>query len=179
MRFNSTITILSAVAIVAVAIGISVTAAEKDEKKSMPLMSVSGNDSHVRKPVFKRITTQVEWSQIWASHLGTTVDDAYRSISEVDFQRCALIAIFLGDSINVRGVEIHPLRETGDTIFVRFSGTCYQTERKGEHHWPYAFILIPATSKRIVLEEGMRRQTNEPLIFSVHSVLDGAKSAAK
>jgi hypothetical protein len=133
---------------------------------SKPLVIFSGANSHVRKPLYSKITSQQEWDKIWVAHLGTSPDDAFRAAFEIDFEKCLVVVIFRGDQINVRGIEVVSLREQPDITVLRFAKVTYQTANERNNKppdKPFAFVVLPKNSKQIILEEGMRTMTNEPL----------------
>lgn len=129
---------------------------------SKPLVAISGADSHVSRPSYQRITTPENWTRVWVSHLGTTPDNAYRPLLEVDFDRCLVVVIFRGIRVNIRQIQIHSLLETADSVVVRFEELGYQTRSRAgaddEYEVPdrpYAFVILPKTDKAIVLEENI------------------------
>ncbi|HEY4235407.1 MAG TPA: hypothetical protein VGM76_18395 [Lacipirellulaceae bacterium] len=129
---------------------------EKQTPPSKALVAISGADSHVRKPTYERISTPEDWYRVWARHLGTTKDDAYCSILEVDFDRCLVVAIFRGEETNIRGIRIDSLLESTDSIVIRFVRLGYQTAGSDNNKppdRPYAFVIVPKTDKSIVLEQ--------------------------
>jgi hypothetical protein len=134
---------------------------------SKPLVVYSGSNSEVRKPLYSKITSKSDWDKVWAAHLGTSVDDAYRPAFEVDFDKCAVIAILKGDQINVRGVEIANVIDNGNSITVRFREVGYQSADESNHKpdKPFAFVVLPKTNKQIVLEEDTQTYKNEPAIW--------------
>jgi hypothetical protein len=126
------------------------------EKVPMPLVSMSGANSEVREASYQRVESPDTWARIWAKHLGTSVDDAYRAHLEVDFDRCEVVVIFRGEQINARGVQIDSTEEMEDAVIVRFTQLGYQTAGASNNEppdRPYAFIVIPTTQKSIVLKE--------------------------
>jgi hypothetical protein len=134
------------------------------EPMSKPLVAMSGADSHVRKSSYQRVTTPEDWTRIWASHLGTTTDDAYRPLLEVDFDRCLAVVIFRGEEINVRGIQIDSASETADSVVIRFTELGYQTAGESNNKppdRPYAFVIVPKSDKTVVLEQNSPT-TKEP-----------------
>jgi hypothetical protein len=124
---------------------------------SKPLVVYSGSNSEVREPLYSKITSKSEWDKVWASHLGTSVDDAYRSAFEGDFDKCMVVAILQGNQINVRGVHIDSITEKENVIVVRFVDVYYQTGDEGNikpPDRPFAFVVLPKTNKQIILEQG-------------------------
>jgi hypothetical protein len=159
---------------------------ENPEQMLKPLVAISGADSSVRLPSFERIATAKGWTSVWVRHLGTTTEDAYRPRLEVDFDRCLVVVIFRGERQNVRGIQVGSLRESTDSIILRFEELTYQTEQTAQASnqkarppaLPYAFVILSKTSKPIILEEGTRQYINEPPTWRVCARLEGAGPAA-
>ena len=132
---------------------------------SKPLVAMSGSDSHVKKPSYQRVTTPEDWTRTWANHLGTSKDDAYRPLLEVDFDRCLVVVIFRGEEVNVRGIRIDSTFETAESIVIRFTELGYQTAGEANNKppdRPYAFVIVPKTHKTIVLEENFPTKFPRP-----------------
>jgi hypothetical protein len=148
-------------------------AAESSSTK--PLAVLSGTNSHIPKPYCKRITSSDEWTQTWVNHLGTTKDDAYRPTFEIDFGRCLVVAVFRGSERNVRGIEVNSLRETAESLTIQLTELKYQTSGPDTHEFvqPYAFIILPRTSKTIVVEENIQSYKDEAPIWKVYATLKG------
>jgi hypothetical protein len=130
-----------------------------------PLAYLSGNSSKVTMPSYERITSADGWARVWAKHLGTSKDDDYRPLFEVDFDRCMVIAIFRGDRTNIRRIEIQPLITKGDSIILREDDISYQTSGADNNKAPdkpYAFVVIPKTSREIILEENVAKYLGDP-----------------
>jgi hypothetical protein len=161
---------------------LTATAADYESLRSVskPLVAISGTDSRVTKPSYARITTPEDWVRIWVSHLGTTSDNAYRPHLEVDFDRCLVIAIFRGNKVNVRGIQIDSLSETRDSIAIRFNEITYQTEGPVDEYKvpdrPYTFIIVPKTDKTIIVEEHINRSLRGgPPVWKVRARLEEKK----
>jgi hypothetical protein len=138
------------------------TAAPADSRPSQrttaPLVAISGTDSHVQQSLYKRVTSIKVWQQIWADHLGKSVDDYYRPLFEVDFDRCLVIAIFRGEQIQTRQLKIEAVSENADSLTIRYWEIGYGVslgpgESAPPPERPYAFIVLPKTDKKIILEE--------------------------
>src|SRR5262249_46971048 len=133
-----------------------------------PLTVLTGNDSHVKKRVFLRIASAVDWKRTWLDHLGMKEDTIYRPAMEVDFTRCEVVAVFEGALVNSCGLRVDSITESNDAIVVRFDDISYQTaslgkEDKGDQVSPYAFIVLPkANGKSIVLEENVQSINGRP-----------------
>lgn len=134
------------------------------EGNSKPLAVHSGADSKVTRPQYKLITADKQWQDIWASHLGTSADDAYRQAFEVDFDKCMVVAILRGNRTNVRGVKIYETIYNGDAIVLRFDDVGYQTagpDGGAETKTPFAFVVLPNVAKDVVLEEDVQQYLGE------------------
>ena len=120
-----------------------------------PLVVISGANSNVTSPSLAVIQTDEQWQRVWAKHLGTTVDDAYRAAMEVDFDRCMVVAVFRGSTRNVRGVAIDSVSMVGESIRIRLTDVGYQTGGKDNDKpldRPYAIIVLPKSAKGVVVE---------------------------
>ena len=146
----------------------SAGAAEKTVN-ALPLVVLSGADSHCTQPSYELIKKSSELTKAWAKHLGTSEDDAYRPAMVVDFDRCMVVAIFRGEQGNVRGIELEPVIEGNTALTIRFSDLGYQTGGKSNFKppdRPYAFIVVPKSSKSIVLEENVQQYKGQPPIWN-------------
>jgi hypothetical protein len=138
--------------------------ADKSGVINSALAVLTGDNSHVSKPAFTRIDSSSLWKKTWLTHLGKEQDTIYRTAMEVDFGRCTVTAIFGGQSVNSCGYRIESVHENGNTIVVRFDDISFQTagpDGGAVQVRPYAFIVLPKTSKPIVLEENVQSYKRE------------------
>lgn len=155
--------------------------ATAESSNAAPLAVLSGGDSNIAEPQCLRITSDLAWAELWSRHLGTRVDDHYRARFEVDFSRCTVVAILLGDSINTCGIEIHRVAEVHDSVTVRFDTLKYQTAGQDNHRppdTPYAFVILPRTEKNIVVVRGVREYTGPPTAWKVQAILKPESKSA-
>lgn len=153
--------LLSVVCLIASQVG-----SAADESK--PIAVLSGANSKVSKQSYERITTDTAMQEAWARHLGTSPGDAYRPQFEIDFSRCLVVAVFVGDRINTRGVRIDSVRQRGNALVVRFENVGYQTfnkKIKTPPDRPFAFVVVPKTELEIVLEENTQSYIDEPPVW--------------
>ncbi|HEV2293884.1 MAG TPA: hypothetical protein VGR35_08500 [Tepidisphaeraceae bacterium] len=130
-----------------------------------PLTVLTGNDSHVKKPTYERITSAADWKKTWLNHLGMKEDTIYRPAMEVDFSRCEVIAVFEGESWNSCGFRIDSVTEQDDSIVVRFDDISYQTagpDGGGDRVTPFAFVVLPKSQKLITLEDNVQQYIGHP-----------------
>src|SRR5439155_183235 len=121
--------------------------------------------SRTAKPTLELVRTREEWNRVWATHLGTADDDAYGTKMDVDFERCMVIAVFRGERVNARGIQIDSTTEAGESIRIRLSDLRYQTAGKANKDppdRPYAFIVVAKSSKGIVAEENLQHYKGQP-----------------
>jgi hypothetical protein len=126
------------------------------EKPRMPLVVLSGADSEIRQASYRRITEPDEWAKLWASHMRRTVDDPYSPQLDVDFERCMVVAILRGEQRNSSGIQVDSIEDSEDALVIRFTQLGYQTlgaDNTKPPDRPYAFVVVPATSKTIIFEE--------------------------
>ena len=169
--------LLAAVYIVWACSGLYGHAQDKNaENLQRPIVVIAGADSHVHKPFYQRVTTSDALHAIWARHLGTSVDDAYRPTMEVDFDRYMVVAALLGDKVNVRGLEVHSVFDNAGSLTIRVERLSYQTGSKGDTRQPYAFIVLPKTGKRIVLEENTQNYKGGAPVWKQLAVVEEGRS---
>ncbi len=143
-----------------------------------PFVVISGADSHVTKPSLAAIQVDEQWQRVWAQHLGTTVDDAYRAAMEVDFDRCMVVAVFRGSTRNVRGVAIDSVSVRGESIRIRLDDVGYQTGGKSNERpldRPYAYIVLPKSAKQVVVEENVQQYKGKPPVWKEWLRIEGRK----
>jgi hypothetical protein len=136
--------------------------ASKPRNDTAPLAVLTGNDSHVKARTYERIASPTDWKKTWLKHLGMKEDTIYRPAMEVDFDRCEVVALFEGESWNTCGFVVHSVTERDDSILLRVEGVYYQTEGDGDCVAPFAFVVVPKSSKPITLEQSDPHFPNEP-----------------
>ncbi|WP_425399735.1 hypothetical protein [Aeoliella sp.] len=137
---------------------------------SAPLAVLSDDDSHVTQASFRRIDTQQQWSQVWLEHLDIepVYDNPNRESFQVDFKRCMVVAIFGGATTNTAGYRVDTVTNEVNTVVLRFEARTYQTAGPNggaAHVTPYAFVVLPKTTKNIVLERSAERYKGQPPVW--------------
>ena len=144
---------------------------EKTVVSTKPVLVLSGADSRVDKPAYHRVTSQQAWDNLWLSHLGKTEADKFREhipVVTIDFEKNIVIAIFQGTSTNSRGLQITSVDEAKDFITLCFQGMSYQTAGGlgggggSVQVTPYAFVVVPKSSKVIVVKEDIQVPKDKP-----------------
>jgi hypothetical protein len=111
------------------------------------------------------------WDNLWLSHLGKTEADKFREhipVVTIDFEKNIVIAIFQGTSTNSRGLQITSVDEAKDFITLCFQGMSYQTAGGlgggggSVQVTPYAFVVVPKSSKVIVVKEDIQVPKDKP-----------------
>jgi hypothetical protein len=140
-------------------IGSGAAAEDAVTKTTRPYFTLGGSDSHVKDPGFFRVASEEEWIKIWQRHKGTKETKDYDlhhnplGLPNVDFEKCMVIAIFRGSSINSAGPRIEEVVEEKDQIIVRFTYKWYQTVDQSDNVAEYGFFVLPQSGKTVVLEE--------------------------
>ena len=144
---------------------------EKTVVSTKPVLVLSGADSRVDKPAYHRVTSQQAWDNLWLSHLGKTEADKFREhipVVTIDFEKNIVIAIFQGTSTNSRGLQITSVDEAKDFITLCFDDISYQTAGGlgvgggSVQVTPYAFVVVPRSSKVIVVKEDIQGLKDKP-----------------
>jgi hypothetical protein len=146
-------------------LAIHLPAAEPTPKTIKPVAVFSGANSRIEQPSLEVVTSADGWDRLWAKHLGTTTDDAYRPLAEVDFDCCMVVAILPGNQVNVRGVKIESIIDEKDALRIRFDNVGYQTAGESNRKppdKPYAFVILPKSDKTIVTEENAQIYNGQP-----------------
>jgi hypothetical protein len=136
--------------------------ASKTRNDSAPLAMLTSNDSRVKARTYERVASPTDWKKTWLKHLGMKEDTIYRPAMEVDFDRCEVVALFGGESWNTCGFVVDSLTERDDSILLRIEGVYYQTEGGADRVAPFAFVVLPKSSKPITLELSDPHSPNEP-----------------
>jgi hypothetical protein len=105
----------------------AIAADERRGEVTKPLAVITSKDSQVREPRCERVTSEQQWKRVWLDHLGMKEDNFHSPRLEVDFDRCFVIAVFRGVSVNCCGVRVASVTERGDGITVRLNDLTYQT----------------------------------------------------
>jgi hypothetical protein len=142
--------------------------------KTRPLVVVDGDDSKVTRGALVCVSTDKEWNETWAEHVGIKVEHVLEKRLEVDFSRVMVVAVFLGDSVNCNGIEVTEILESPSFLTIRVTRRGYQSHishRPDPPERPYAFIVLPKSDKEIVLEEDRQRLKGQPPLWKVRARL--------
>lgn len=143
-------------------------AQEVEAHRSKPIMVLTGPDSAVAVGATHRIMESDLLESIWLAHLGKTRDQAFAqhaALLEVDLDKAMVVAIFLGDSFNCRGLGVESVVEGKDEVRLRFDGLTYQTGSEGVAVRPYAIVVLPRSSKALVIEENVQDLIGKPPVW--------------
>jgi len=130
-----------------------------------PILLLTGPTSQIDATEYHRITSTENWQTLWLRHHGKTAQEAFNerlTNVEIDFENHELIAIFQGVEINSRGLTIDSIIEDDDVITVRFDDWQYQSSGGADRCSTYGFVLLPKSTKPIVLEENVQGLKDEP-----------------
>lgn len=123
-----------------------------------PYVVMSGADSHITAPNCLRITSESQWDTTWLEHMGwdkkQTYDKYYNrfGIPVIDFNKCMVIAVFLGETWNRAGISVIFIQEGNDQIVLGFDLKTYQVMESGDQVNPYGFFVLPRSSKQVLLQ---------------------------
>ena len=127
----------------------------KQELRGQPLdtmMSMSGIDSHIKIGMCLRVCNLDEWRTIWRNHSNTTEEPP-----EVDFKNAVVIAVFIGETWNCKGLALQQIIETDDTIEVFVRTDDFQSmEGKGNHPNPFGFYVLPKIDKPLLVKRDIQ-----------------------
>ena len=150
------------------------------EKKTKPVLFLTGADSRIAQRTYLLITDEQVWEKTWLRHRGLTAQEAFekrQAMIHVDFRTHLIVAVFQGQGINSRALTVEGITETDNQMLVRFDEWTFQTDARsrGVKSSSYGFILLPKTTKTIVLEENGQGLKNGPPKWKRQAVLTGAR----
>jgi Tfp pilus assembly protein PilF len=139
-----------------------------------PYVTLTGTDSHVKEPSYRRAMSEDEWIKIWQRHKGEKESKDYDlfynplGLPSIDFEKCMVIAVFQGSGVNSAGLKAVAILEEKDRIVLRFQDKSYQTagpDGGGEQVTVYGFFVLPRSSKTVVLEENVQNGMHQPPVW--------------
>jgi hypothetical protein len=159
MRKRLVGTILAAVGAAAWPGGVG-TQAVRGEDSGRPVPSYVhwwGAHSRIDAAEYSRIRTEEDWKKLWTRHAGEVLETPYKiaKYPVVDFERCEVLAVFAGKTMNTRGLALAGLVEEADRVLLRFDRTSrsYQSGPEGDEVTPFLICVVPRTDKAVVVEE--------------------------
>lgn len=146
-------------------------AEDATHNSGLPLVTLTGADSHVKERGFHRIASQDEWIKIWQLHKGVVPAAKYDlfynplGLPYINFDKCMVIAVFAGNGWNT--VELKPVSvgEDESTITLRYRSKGYQTAGPsggGKKVAAYAFFVLPRSSKTVIVQSEERTLKPDP-----------------
>ena len=160
----------------------------RGQGKNKPLVSLAGPETKIEGRSYHRLSTAGEFQGLYMRHLGhkpEEFDEYYNphGVPIVNFERCMVIAIFQGDSVNSAGVYVYSVEENDERILVRYDDRSYQTsggfregnplvdgvpdpdklgDGGGRRVRAWGMFVLPVSSKAVVLEENVQGIIGQP-----------------
>jgi hypothetical protein len=148
--------------------------AKGGHKVALPLVTLTGADSHVKERSCHLIRSEKEWIKIWQRHKGVKELENYDlfynplGLPEVNFDKCIVIAAFQGSGWNSAGLRETVFKDEEDRIVLQFEDKAYQTMGPGgggEQVTVYGFFVLPRSDKTVVLEENVQNIIGSPPVW--------------
>jgi hypothetical protein len=107
---------------------------------------------------YHRITRRADWYALWKRHR-----ERGDAVPHVDFDSDMVIAIFAGERNSVDGVRLAEIREDNQSIYLyyKLAGIAQEESRKNDQ--PCSFYVLPRSSKKIVVFEGVPSEIGGPI----------------
>jgi hypothetical protein len=147
-----------------------------------PLVSWYGPKSAIREAKFTRVTNAEQWAKLWEEHEGkpTAVDNVGAPfIPRINFEKCMVIGVFQGATVNSNGVLIEGVAEEPDCIRVRYGEMTYQTAGGlngggggAVKVTPFGIFVVPRSNKPIVIEENVQGLKDNPAQWKARAKLE-------
>ena len=137
-------------------------AADKQPQAALPLVTLTGTDSHVTKPEYLRVQSEEQWVNVWQRHKGAKESKDYDfyynplELPIIDFKQCMVIAVFQGNGWNSAGLAAVPVEQEKDRVILGFRSKGFQTaglNGGGKKVAVYGFFVIPRSDKPVVVQE--------------------------
>lgn len=126
-----------------------------------PFVAFSGGDSRIETVRYERIVSDHSWAEVWLGNFGKRPSGKYdffrnpERVPDVDFEKCMVIAVFGGKTTNRAGFKAVGITESAEQVTFRFCPKSFQTggqSDRGHTTTPYAFFVVPRSTKPVVLE---------------------------
>jgi hypothetical protein len=156
--------------------GLTGLAAAEPVRAVKPVLVWSGTGSAASKEAVARCRSDADWAAAWLRHTGRGgADDPLAARPEVDFGTHMVVALFHGDGWAANaGPAVAAVLEEADCLRVRYrprwmsfvfppdpeTAAVLKKATRG-----YAFILLPASGKRIVFEEDVQTEKGKPAVW--------------
>jgi hypothetical protein len=143
-------------------------AAAEDAREGRPLVTLAGARSAIAAAEYHRVATKEELTALWLRHVDggdpAKYSDYYNTagVPEVDFERCAVVAVFGGRRVNSAGIYPVSLAEEADRVLLRFDHRSYQSGPEATQVTPFGFFFVPRSGKALVLEENVQNLIGGP-----------------
>jgi hypothetical protein len=141
-----------------------------------PLMEISGSDSRITDRSTRLIGNADEWRQLWQKHTGkeNSKDTIQEGMPRLNFDRCIVVAIFQGKQHSNLGVVAKSVEERPEAIVLRVENRWFGSRTRlgdppPQKMTPYGFIVLPRTTKEILLEEAVASSKQYPQTFEERS----------
>ncbi len=173
-----------------VALLVVASAAQDQPRQLKPILFWTGSDSHQTTQLFSRCDTEEEWSVIWRKHQSRDENYYPRLCPTVDFEKYMVIAIFAGEVSSDVGLDLEGITDEKDFLRLRYREFTYQTAsgnfspntkasdlkpeiRKKREYRCYAFVILPRSTKVVLLEEGTfpNGRLDEPMAWKERAKL--------
>jgi hypothetical protein len=176
--------------IAACPLSVSPTArAEEKDVSTKPLLLLTGADSRMDKTAYHRVASAEAFRKLWLRHLGKSEDGAFLERAPalaIDFDRCMVLAIFRCEKGYSRGLNVVSVAEGKETITLRFEDLGSQVAAPLGGALPvtsvtpaYAFVVLPSSTKSVVLEEAVRDLKDQPPAWKERARLEAEKAPDK
>jgi len=137
-----------------------------DMPVAKPLLTMHGRNSKITKRKLLRITTAEDWWALWAEHKTGSPKPkdlpGNLDFAELDFEKVMAIAVFEGQGNNCRGYTSHSITEVQDRLVVRLHAHTYQSGVDTPVTQAWGILIIPRSSKVVVLEHDVRALLDDP-----------------
>jgi hypothetical protein len=132
-------------------------------RKITPTMFWTGSDSRFERRDYQRIEKTSNWEPLWYEHAGVPKDEVQgKPAPQIDFEKQMVIAVTLGKSYNCEGIRLLSVTEDSASITIKYYCARYNKLIDVDDVTPFGFVILPRSSKKVVLVEGIKEKGKEP-----------------
>lgn len=125
---------------------------------------ICGQKSSITERQYHLIDNQAKLSEVWRLH-------STEPAPTLNERTSMSLLIFSGRSVNSLGVKISSVEEQADSIRVRYTQHHFGSFRGGVECQPWAMVILPRTTKPILVEENVQANKWDPDLWEPRQTL--------
>jgi len=157
--------------------------ADEPPKQIKPVVVWTGIESENSEPSFHCMRSNDEWTKIWIKHKGYSGQRTLwkEQCPQVDFDSNMVVGLFHGERNNNSGLKVVSVTDEKTLLRIRFCPLWYSSglDRDDRRTESYALLVIPKSTKTIVIEEDTRSLIRGSPVWTERARLSAVEPAGK